>query len=134
MLEKFFLSGHNSYLSVFFVGHNSYNSTRLTILNKTGHFIFSDGLSVSTSDLGPGIRHRLTVDYDGKLRMYSLNTSDGTWDMVWEAIEEICYVPGLCGENATCEYLLHLMCSCLPDYEVVDLHTVLAAIEHNLNL
>jgi D-mannose binding lectin/S-locus glycoprotein domain len=110
----------SSYLGVFAVGHNSYNSTRLEILDKTGHFIFSDGLSISASDLGHGIRHILTVDYDGKLRIYSLNTSDGTWEVVWEAIEEICYVPRLYGENATCEYLPHLMCSCLPGYEMND--------------
>ncbi|KAJ4820599.1 Serine/threonine-protein kinase [Rhynchospora pubera] len=107
-------------LTVFEAGRTSYNSTRLAVLDRTGNFISSDGFSASASDLGPGIRRRLTVDYDGNLRMYSLNMSDGTWEVTWQAMRQLCYVHGLCGENAVCEYLPGLMCSCLPGYEMND--------------
>jgi Protein kinase domain/D-mannose binding lectin/S-locus glycoprotein domain/PAN-like domain len=101
-------------------GRYSYNSTRLAVLDTTGNFISSDNFFASASDLGPGITRRLTIDYDGNLRMYSLNTSDGKWEVTWQAMQELCYVHGLCGENATCEYSPGLMCSCLPGYEMND--------------
>ncbi|KAF3326594.1 putative receptor protein kinase ZmPK1 [Carex littledalei] len=106
--------------SVFANGRTSYNSTRLAILTETGSFISSDALSVWASDFGPGISRRLTVDYDGNLRIYSLNTSDGTWEVTWEAMQEPCNVHGLCGQNAICEYSSGLMCSCLPGHEMND--------------
>ncbi|XP_078164778.1 putative receptor protein kinase ZmPK1 [Carex rostrata] len=110
----------NPATSVFASGRTYYNSTRLAVLNETGSLISSDGLSVFASDFGPGIKRRLTVDYDGNLRIYSLNTSDGTWEVTWEAMQQPCNVHGLCGQNAICEYSPGLMCSCLPGHEMND--------------
>ncbi|KAJ4767913.1 Serine/threonine-protein kinase [Rhynchospora pubera] len=104
--------------NVFQNGRTTYNSTRIAVLDRMGQFISSDGFSVSASDLGSGIR-RLRMEYDGNFRMYSLNMSDGSWVVSWEALPELCQVHGLCGENGICDYLGDQMrCSCLPGYEM----------------
>lgn len=55
-------------------------------LDRMGKFMSSDGFYVLASDFGPGIRRRLTVDYDGNLRISSFHKSDGTWKVSWEAL------------------------------------------------
>jgi Protein kinase domain/D-mannose binding lectin/S-locus glycoprotein domain/PAN-like domain len=104
--------------SVFQNARTYYNSSRLAVLDKTGQFISSDGLSISASDLGGSHIRRLTLDSDGNLRMYSLNKSDGSWEVSWEAISQPCNVHGLCGPNAICQYWQGISCTCLPGYEM----------------
>jgi Protein kinase domain/D-mannose binding lectin/S-locus glycoprotein domain len=105
--------------NVFAAGRTTYNSTRLAVLDEEGNFVSTDQFSATASDSGAGINRRLTMDYDGNLRMYSLN-SDRTWEVTWEAMQQLCSVHGLCGENATCEYTPSPMCFCLPGYEMND--------------
>lgn len=98
----------------------SYNS-RSGVLGKDGHFAASDMLAFSASDMGSGITRRITLDYDGNLRLYSLNDSTGTWSMSWEALPQQCQVHGLCGKNGVCVYMQSkATCSCPPGYEMSD--------------
>uniref|UniRef100_A0A0E0C5U2 Receptor-like serine/threonine-protein kinase n=1 Tax=Oryza meridionalis TaxID=40149 RepID=A0A0E0C5U2_9ORYZ len=106
--------------SVFDIGRTSYNGSRNAILDTEGHFLSSDKLDIKAADWGAGINRRLTLDYDGNLRMYSLNASDGSWNVSWQAIAKLCDVHGLCGENGICEFLPSFKCSCPPGYEMRD--------------
>lgn len=108
--------------SVFGNGRTNYNSSRIAVLDTEGLFQSSDRLNVQSSDWGAGVKRRLTIGYDGNLRMYSLNESTGSWIVSWEAIAEMCNVHGICGQNGICEYLPSLRCSCPPGYEITDPH------------
>uniref|UniRef100_A0A0D9V3Y7 non-specific serine/threonine protein kinase n=1 Tax=Leersia perrieri TaxID=77586 RepID=A0A0D9V3Y7_9ORYZ len=96
------------------------NNSRLAALDDKGGFFSSDALTVQASDFGLGIKRRLTLDYDGNLRIYSINTSDGSWIVTWQAIVEMHYVHGMCGKNGFCEYTPEPRCSCPPGFQMVD--------------
>uniref|UniRef100_A0ACD5W2E3 Uncharacterized protein n=1 Tax=Avena sativa TaxID=4498 RepID=A0ACD5W2E3_AVESA len=85
-------------------GRTRFNSTKIAVLDHEGNFLSSDGFRMVASDLGLGIQRRITIDYDGNFRMYSLNASNGNWDITGEAVQQMCYVHGLCGRNGICEY------------------------------
>uniref|UniRef100_A0A0D9V3Y5 non-specific serine/threonine protein kinase n=1 Tax=Leersia perrieri TaxID=77586 RepID=A0A0D9V3Y5_9ORYZ len=106
--------------NVFDIGRTRYNSSRNAVLDTEGHFLSSDQLNIKASDWGPGIKRRLTLDYDGNLRMYSLNVSDGSWTVSWQTIAKLCDVHGLCGENGICQFLPRFKCFCPPGYEMKD--------------
>ncbi|CAL4955235.1 unnamed protein product [Urochloa decumbens] len=106
--------------SVFGNGRTNYNSSRVAVLDDAGVFLSSDNLLAKSSDLGPGIKRRLTLDQDGNLRIYSLNESTGGWAVSWAAVQQPCSTQGLCGQNAICEYQPSLKCSCLPGYEMAN--------------
>ncbi|TKW15968.1 hypothetical protein SEVIR_5G267800v4 [Setaria viridis] len=101
-------------------GRTNYNSSRIAVLDAEGYFRSSDLLKVKSSDWGTMTKRRLTLDYDGNLRMYSLNASRGSWIVSWEAVAKMCGVHGLCGKNGICEYWPSLHCSCPPGYEMTD--------------
>ncbi|CBI30484.3 unnamed protein product, partial [Vitis vinifera] len=83
--------------------------------------VFGNGrTNYNTSDMGFGVKRRLTMDYDGNLRLYSLNHSTGLWVISWKALSEQCKVHGLCGRNGICIYTPEPKCSCPPGYEVSD--------------
>ncbi|KAE8787206.1 putative receptor protein kinase ZmPK1 [Hordeum vulgare] len=84
----------------------AYNSSRYGSLDAHGHFSASDNLQFSASDMGaPGVMRRLTLDYDGNLRQYSLDvSSDGTWQVTWAAMSRPCDVHGICGRYGLCTY------------------------------
>ncbi|XP_043698322.1 putative receptor protein kinase ZmPK1 [Telopea speciosissima] len=109
-------------LDVFQNGRTNYNSSRIAILDDMGSFVSSDLMGFSASDLGTGIRRRLVMDYDGNLRLYSLNESTLSWDVSWEAVSDQCTVHGLCGRNGICVYTPKPQCSCPPGYEITDSH------------
>ncbi|XP_010251720.1 PREDICTED: putative receptor protein kinase ZmPK1 [Nelumbo nucifera] len=95
-----------------------YNRTRIAVLDEMGRFSSSDSMRISATDLGHGIKRRLTMDYDGNLRLYSLNESNGSWVVSWEAVPQQCLVRGLCGEYGICVYTPKPKCSCPPAYEM----------------
>ncbi|XP_020102080.1 putative receptor protein kinase ZmPK1 isoform X1 [Ananas comosus] len=98
----------------------AFNSSRCGSLDDLGRFSSSDKFTFEASDLGPGIRRRLTLDYDGNLRLYSLNESDKSWSVTWMALSQICEIHGLCGKNGICMYAPMPACYCPPDYEMSD--------------
>ncbi|PRQ43118.1 putative protein kinase RLK-Pelle-SD-2b family [Rosa chinensis] len=69
--------------TVFESGRNPYNSSRVAILDVAGQFISSDNMQFYASDYGVGPKRRLTMDYDGIVRLYSLDDSTGNWKLSW---------------------------------------------------
>lgn len=97
------------------------NSTRYGVLNDQGYFKSSDNLTFHASDFGAvGIKRRLTLDYDGNLRLYSLDERSGGWSISWQAFSESCSIHGLCGKSGICVYSPKPSCACPPGYEMSD--------------
>ncbi|KAM6550852.1 hypothetical protein CsatB_000660 [Cannabis sativa] len=91
--------------NVFVTGRTPYNSSRIAILDEYGKFLSSDQLQFNAYDYGIGPKRRLTVDYDGILRLYSLDESTGLWEISWLPFNlDSCLVDGLCGEYGICSY------------------------------
>ncbi|CAN6277190.1 unnamed protein product [Urochloa humidicola] len=92
----------------------AYNSSRYGSLDRHGRFTASDHTQFNASDMddGGGVMRRLTLDYDGNLRLYSLDVRDGTWRATWVALPRQCDVHGVCGRYGVCAYLPELACSC----------------------
>uniref|UniRef100_A0A0A0LAF2 non-specific serine/threonine protein kinase n=1 Tax=Cucumis sativus TaxID=3659 RepID=A0A0A0LAF2_CUCSA len=99
-------------------GRNPYNSSRIAILDETGSFESSDGFQFNATDDGVGPKRRLTMDYDGVLRLYSLDESTGNWKITWLPGGRIdaCMVHGLCGDYGICEYNPLPTCTCPPGF------------------
>ncbi|BBH06191.1 hypothetical protein Prudu_017767 [Prunus dulcis] len=99
--------------TVFDIGRTPYNSSRLAVLDEAGQFISSDNLMFNASDYGIGPKRRLTMDYDGILRLYSIDESTGLWEMSWlpDGVDA-CLVHGLCGAYGICTYKPQPTCSC----------------------
>ncbi|RCV22596.1 hypothetical protein SETIT_4G232900v2 [Setaria italica] len=68
------------------------------VLDSLGQFQGSDSTSFMAADWGRHIIRRLTLDYDGNLRLYSLN-DNGTWSVTWMAFPQLCKVYGVNGRN-----------------------------------
>uniref|UniRef100_A0A0E0HST7 Receptor-like serine/threonine-protein kinase n=1 Tax=Oryza nivara TaxID=4536 RepID=A0A0E0HST7_ORYNI len=97
-----------------------FNSTTNGVLDSWGHFLGSDNATFIAADWGPGTVRRLTLDYDGNLRLYSLDKVDRTWSVTWMAFPQLCKVRGLCGQNGICVYTPVPACACAPGYEIID--------------
>ncbi|XP_006646187.1 putative receptor protein kinase ZmPK1 [Oryza brachyantha] len=110
----------NDDYTMFRYGIKVKNNSRLAVLDDKGGFFSSDALTVQASDFGLGIKRRLTLDYDGNPRIYSLDASNRSWIVTWQAIVEMHYVHGMCGKNGFCEYSPEPSCSCPPGFEMVD--------------
>ncbi|KAK1321014.1 putative receptor protein kinase ZmPK1 [Acorus calamus] len=65
-------------------------------------------------------QRRLTMGYDGNLRLFSLNETTRNWSVAWEALPHLCKVHGLCGQNGICVYAPEPKCTCPPHYEMTD--------------
>ncbi|KAL6906175.1 hypothetical protein ACP4OV_003776 [Aristida adscensionis] len=91
---------HNSWMNY----RISYDIRQRGVLDKLGKFAASDNTSFVASDWGLEIKRRLTLDYDGNLRLYSLSESDGSWYVSWMAFPQVCNIHGLCGWNGICMY------------------------------
>ncbi|KAL4557958.1 hypothetical protein LXL04_036154 [Taraxacum kok-saghyz] len=107
------LAGYN----VFEHRRTSFNNSRYAMFNDLGVFDSTDGWTFNASDMGLGIKRRLTMDYDGNLRFYSLNESTGLWLISWQAIAQPCDIHGICGRNGICVYGDKHECSCPPHHE-----------------
>ncbi|KAK2965418.1 hypothetical protein RJ640_006937 [Escallonia rubra] len=101
-------------------GRTTYNSSKMVQFDSLGHFKSSDSLEFSSADFGFGPHRRLTLDYDGNLRLYSLNKMTGNWTVTWQALSDPCRVHGLCGPNSVCTYGSGAGrgCSCLPGFKM----------------
>uniref|UniRef100_A0A2P2MQG3 Receptor-like serine/threonine-protein kinase n=1 Tax=Rhizophora mucronata TaxID=61149 RepID=A0A2P2MQG3_RHIMU len=99
---------------------SSYNSTRIALLDSFGKFTSSDNLTFLSADYGAIYQRRLTLDFDGNLRLYSRENNKGSWAVTWQAFAEACRVNGLCGNNSLCSQVPSQgrKCSCLPGFKV----------------
>ncbi|KAL5844780.1 hypothetical protein ACOSQ4_010738 [Xanthoceras sorbifolium] len=106
---------------VFDLGRTTYNNNLTAAFNDSGYFKSSDNYNFITSDFGIGPRRRLTLDFDGNLRMYSLKEdATGEWDVSWQLEAQPCKIHGLCGPNSLCSYVPEssTVCFCLPGFKV----------------
>ncbi|XP_008800123.2 putative receptor protein kinase ZmPK1 [Phoenix dactylifera] len=101
-------------------GRSTYNSSRSAVLDDMGQFVSSDNLAFKASDWGTAIIRRLTLDYDGNLRLYSWDESTKTWSISGVALSSVCQVHSLCGRNGICVYTPTPQCTCPPGFEVND--------------
>ncbi|XP_022145540.1 putative receptor protein kinase ZmPK1 [Momordica charantia] len=109
-------------VSVFDNGRTRYNSSRVAILSDLGRFESTDNLNFNAIDYGVGPKRRLTMDYDGVLRLYSLEESSGNWTVSWlpDGRLDACLVHGLCGEFGICSYNPLPTCVCPPGFTRID--------------
>lgn len=71
------------------------------------------------SDQGSTRLRRLTLDDDGNLRLYSLQSKKGQWRVVWQLVQELCTIRGACqGEANICvpQGADNTTCVCPPGY------------------
>ncbi|KAF6161114.1 hypothetical protein GIB67_007755 [Kingdonia uniflora] len=115
-------------------GRTNYNSSRIAVLDEEGKFLSSDRLQFNASDMGLGVKRRLTMDSDGNLRLYSLNEATKSWTVSWKALQQQCSVHGLCGRNGICVYWPVPKCSCPPGYERSDPHDWTKGCKRNFDL
>ncbi|KAK1267231.1 putative receptor protein kinase ZmPK1 [Acorus gramineus] len=102
-------------------GRSTYNNSCNAVLDESGGFLSSDLFHFFASDRGFGPKRRLTLDYDGNLRLYSLDVTTRTWSVTWQAIVETCKIHGACGPNTLCnEFPKGRMCSCPPGFVAID--------------
>ncbi|KAL5216251.1 hypothetical protein ABZP36_007652 [Zizania latifolia] len=99
----------------------AYNSSRYGSFDRRGVFSASDQTQFNASDMGePGVMRRLTLDYDGNLRLYSLDAAAGRWHVTWVAVARQCDVHGVCGRYGICAYRPGPTCSCPDGYVATD--------------
>ncbi|KAF8402984.1 hypothetical protein HHK36_011078 [Tetracentron sinense] len=110
----------NPDFSVFQNGRTNYNSSRIAVIDEMGSFKSSDQTEFRASDMGFGVKRRLTIDHDGNLRLYSLNELTRSWEVSWKALQQQCNVHGICGRNGICVYTPEPKCACPPGYEIND--------------
>ncbi|KAK3406920.1 hypothetical protein EUGRSUZ_K03053, partial [Eucalyptus grandis] len=108
----------NPHFNVSTNGRTNDNSSRVAVLDETGHFQSSDRFQFNASDRGLRIKRRLTLDHDGNLRLYSLDDQSGLWIVTWQALPAQCIVHGICGRNGICVHTPEPRCTCPPGYEM----------------
>ncbi|KAK3440781.1 hypothetical protein EUGRSUZ_B01047 [Eucalyptus grandis] len=106
-----------------------YNSSRIAVLNPLGRFQSSDNYSFYTSDYGvAATQRRMTLDFDGNLRVYSRELHSTVWAVTWEALSSNpCFILGVCGNNSLYSYdptkgdwSAGCMAGCMPDFTFSD--------------
>ncbi|KAI3734124.1 hypothetical protein L6452_13587 [Arctium lappa] len=88
-------------------------------LNNLGMVYQDNGATFITSDYGDDSLRRLTLDNDGNLRIYSLDSNSRQWKVVWQAVAELCRIKGTCGQNSICRYgedYDSTVCDCPPGF------------------
>ncbi|KAB1220324.1 putative receptor protein kinase ZmPK1 [Morella rubra] len=101
-------------------GRSRHNNSRTAVLDSLGNFSSSDRFTFMSTDYGQMLHRRLTLDYDGNIRLYSWDEQGETWVVSWQAIQKPCKIHGMCGENSICSYFPDSgrKCSCLPGYRM----------------
>ncbi|XP_004291073.1 PREDICTED: putative receptor protein kinase ZmPK1 [Fragaria vesca subsp. vesca] len=99
---------------------STYNSTRTAVLDSLGSFASSDNLTFLAADYGAKLQRRLTIDFDGNVRLYSREKPGENWKVTWQAFSDPCVIHGICGANSVCSYdpSSGRKCSCLPGYQM----------------
>ena len=87
-------------------GRNSYNNSRIAVVNSLGNFSSSDDLTFKSTDYGAMLHRRLTLGYDGNIRLYSWEEEAQNWVVSWQAIQRPCSIHGACGVNSLCSYVI----------------------------
>ncbi|BAT97842.1 hypothetical protein LR48_Vigan11g043600 [Vigna angularis] len=103
-------------------GRTSYNSSRVAVLDDLGLFSVSDKYSLTTIDYGLLLQRRLTLDYDGNVRIYSRENGQEDWSIAGQFKSQPCFIHGICGPNSICSHdkAIGRKCECLEGYSWVD--------------
>ena len=66
------------------------------------------------------LHRRLTLDYDGNIRLYSWEEEGQIWVVSWQAFQTPCRIHGACGANSLCSYAHNFdrKCSCLQGFKM----------------
>jgi hypothetical protein len=97
-------------------------------LEEDGHLYLINGAGVIIVNMTDGypakdVVYRLTIDFDGILRLYSHDMNqNGDWTVKYSLPnDDICKPKGLCGINGYCVVNdLQVGCKCLPQFESVN--------------
>lgn len=95
------------------------NANAFQKLDYDGKVQQENGNSLISADFGANNRsRRLTLDDDGNLRIYSFDRDLNRWIVGWQAVQEICTIPGLCGPNSICmsDAFDSISCVCPPGF------------------
>ncbi|XP_060170435.1 putative receptor protein kinase ZmPK1 [Lycium barbarum] len=70
-------------------------------------------------EMSGGIQRRLTLDIDGYIRVYSLNTQRTNWEVTWQLNWRPCMIHGICA-NSLCTYSYNSgrKCTCLQRHKM----------------
>ncbi|KAK7841437.1 putative receptor protein kinase zmpk1, partial [Quercus suber] len=103
----------------FYSGLEDYNSSTL-VFNSLGNLSPSDDFTIMSTDYGAMLHRRLTLDYDGNIRLYSWEEERQSWVASWQAIQIPCIIAGACGANSFCSYVIGYgrKCSCPSGYKM----------------
>ncbi|KAK8581021.1 hypothetical protein V6N13_144071 [Hibiscus sabdariffa] len=102
------------------VGRSTNNNSRIAVLDHLGKFSSTDNYTIKSADYGTRIHRRLTIDFDGNVRLYSLNEREDKWVVSWQAYPRLCKIHGTCGPNSVCSSSPKYgrKCSCIPGYRM----------------
>ncbi|KAK6245960.1 hypothetical protein QUC31_000738 [Theobroma cacao] len=103
-------------------GRSTFNNSKIAVLDSMGNFSSTDNFTFLSADYGSKIPRMLKMDFDGNIRLYSLNQDGETWVVSWQAFPQPCMVHGCCGPNSICIYIPNFgrKCSCLPGYKMTN--------------
>ncbi|XWS24184.1 hypothetical protein CRYUN_Cryun28dG0079100 [Craigia yunnanensis] len=101
-------------------GRTRYNDSRIAVFDSSGYFTSSDKVEFRSTDFGRGPWRRLTLDFDGNLRLYTLEEQKGIWSVTWQTMSKSCRIHGVCGPNSICSYDPGTgpKCSCPPGFKM----------------
>ncbi|XVF36345.1 hypothetical protein REPUB_Repub19eG0050500 [Reevesia pubescens] len=102
------------------VGRSTNNNSRIAELDRLGKFSSTDNFTVKSADYGTRIHRRLKIDFDGNVRLYSLDEREEKWVVSWQAYLRTCKIHGTCGPNSACSSSPSngRKCSCIPGYKM----------------
>jgi hypothetical protein len=96
-------------------------------LEENGHLYLINGAGVMIVNMTDGypakdVVYRLTIDFDGILRLYSHDMNqNGDSTVKWRTPDDVCRPKGLCGINGYCTLNdLKVSCKCLPQFVSVN--------------
>ncbi|XP_007027451.2 PREDICTED: putative receptor protein kinase ZmPK1 [Theobroma cacao] len=103
-------------------GRTRYNDSRIAVFDSQGYFTSSDKVEFWSTDFGRGPWRRLKLDFDGNLRLYTLEDQKGAWSVTWQVMSNPCRIHGACGPNSICSYdpSSGPKCSCPPGFKMIN--------------
>nr|POE84942.1 putative receptor protein kinase zmpk1 [Quercus suber] len=119
-LLRFFYNGLDvSNIYWFYSGLEDYNISTL-VFNSLGNLSPSDDFTIMSADYGAMLHRRLTLDYNGNIRLYSWEKKRQSWVVSWQAIQRPCIIAGAYEANSFCDYVTSYgrKCSCPPRYKM----------------
>lgn len=96
------------------------NDNAFQTLDDQGTVHLENSATFITSDFGDQSLRRLKLDDNGNLMIYSFDSNSRQWNVVWQAVPELCRIKGTCGPNSICMYgdtYDSTVCDCPPGFQ-----------------